>query len=73
MGMDLIFSGMVILITFFAMEFVAWFTHKFIMHGFLWNLHFDHHNTQPGFFQKNDAFFLIFAIPSWQFWYDISN
>ena len=25
------------------MEFMAWFTHKYVMHGFLWNLHFDHH------------------------------
>ncbi|MFK7900716.1 MAG: carotene hydroxylase [Cyclobacteriaceae bacterium] len=50
--------------TFFFMEFVAWFTHKYIMHGFLWYLHKDHHQKKPGFFEKNDAFFLIFAIPS---------
>lgn len=50
--------------TFFFMEFMAWFTHKFVMHGFLWVLHKDHHQTEPGFFEKNDAFFLIFAIPS---------
>ena len=35
------------------------------MHGFLWYLHEDHHNKRQGFFEKNDAFFLIFAIPSW--------
>lgn len=46
------------------MEFVAWFTHKYIMHGFLWVLHKDHHQKEPGFFEKNDAFFIIFAIPS---------
>jgi beta-carotene 3-hydroxylase len=46
------------------MEFVAWFTHKFVMHGFLCILHKDHHQTEPGIFEKNDAFFLIFAIPS---------
>ncbi len=52
-------------VTFFFMEFVAWFTHKFIMHGLLWNLHEDHHtHTNKSFFEKNDAFFLIFAIPS---------
>lgn len=51
--------------TFFFMEFMAWFTHKFIMHGLLWNLHEDHHVKTPGFFEKNDAFFLIFAVPSW--------
>ncbi|MBT8327725.1 MAG: sterol desaturase family protein [Bacteroidia bacterium] len=50
--------------TFLAMEFVAWFAHKYIMHGLLWNLHKDHHQQEPGFFEKNDFFFLIFAIPS---------
>ncbi len=52
-------------ISFFAMEFVAWFTHKYVMHGFLWNLHEDHHvkNMKYGFIEKNDSFFLIFAIP----------
>ncbi len=50
--------------TFFFMEFVAWFTHKYIMHGFLWTLHEDHHLKDSGFFEKNDTFFLIFAVPS---------
>ncbi len=51
--------------TFFFMEFVAWFAHKYLMHGFMWNFHRDHHQPQSGFFEKNDVFFLIFAIPSW--------
>ncbi len=34
------------------------------MHGLLWYLHEDHHKKGPGFFEKNDAFFLIFSIPS---------
>lgn len=54
-----------ITILFFAlMEFMAWFTHKFIMHGLLWYLHRDHHQPHPGFFEKNDYFFIIYAIPS---------
>lgn len=53
------------LITFFLMEGITWCTHRFVMHGFLWYLHEDHHQKGPGFFEKNDAFFLIFAIPSW--------
>ncbi len=53
------------LITFLAMEGVTWLTHKYIMHGFLWKLHEDHHQKKPhSFFEKNDYFFLIFAIPS---------
>jgi beta-carotene 3-hydroxylase len=55
---------LVVVGTFLVMEFVAWFAHKYIMHGFLWFLHKDHHQKEPGFFEKNDAFFLIFAIPS---------
>jgi beta-carotene 3-hydroxylase len=50
--------------TFFIMEGVTWLTHKYIMHGFLWYLHKDHHQVRPGFFEKNDAFFIIFAVPS---------
>ena len=47
------------------MEFVAWAVHKYIMHGFLWPLHEDHHVVnKDNIFQKNDYFFLIFAIPS---------
>ena len=50
--------------TFLLMEGITWCTHRFIMHGLLWYLHEDHHQPTPGFFEKNDAFFLIFAIPS---------
>jgi beta-carotene 3-hydroxylase len=53
------------LVTFVAMEVVAWATHKFLMHGPLWFLHDDHHTKTPGFLEKNDSFFLIFALPSW--------
>lgn len=56
-----------LLISFFAfvsMEAVAWFTHKYIMHGLLWILHKDHHKKESGgFFEHNDFFFLIFALP----------
>ncbi|ACU63044.1 sterol desaturase family protein [Chitinophaga pinensis] len=49
---------------FVFMEMVAWFTHKYIMHGFLWSLHKDHHRKEEGqFFEKNDFFFVIFALP----------
>lgn len=50
--------------TFLLMEGVTWCTHKYIMHGFLWYLHKDHHQPQKGPFEKNDAFFIIFATPS---------
>ena len=64
--MDFLINIIAFLIAFFGMEFMAWFTHKYIMHGFLWYLHEDHHQPNPNtFFEKNDAFFLVYAIPSW--------
>ena len=55
---------LIVLAAFIAMEVVAWFTHKYIMHGLLWTLHKDHHKKESkGFFEHNDFFFLIFALP----------
>ena len=48
--------------TFVIMEFMAWFIHKYIMHGILWSLHRDHHHKDHNsWFERNDAFFLFFA------------
>jgi len=53
------------LATFLTMEAITWCTHKFVMHGFLWYLHEDHHQPKyQGVFEKNDLFFVIFALPS---------
>ncbi|MGL5889806.1 MAG: sterol desaturase family protein [Bacteroidia bacterium] len=62
--MNVLLNAGIVLATFFFMEFMAWFTHKFVMHGFLWYLHRDHHQGKEGWFEKNDSFFLIFAVPS---------
>jgi len=52
------------LASFIAMEGVAWLTHKYVMHGFFWILHKDHHHKDhEGFFERNDFFFLLFALP----------
>ncbi|MCB0686699.1 MAG: sterol desaturase family protein [Saprospiraceae bacterium] len=63
--MNILLYSMVTLITFFLMEGVTWLTHKYVMHGFLWYLHEDHHQPKyTSVFEKNDLFFIIFAIPS---------
>ncbi len=62
--MQAILFILILISVFFTMEGITWLTHKYIMHGFLWYLHEDHHQKGPGFFEKNDAFFLIFSIPS---------
>ncbi|MBX9850356.1 MAG: sterol desaturase family protein [Cytophagaceae bacterium] len=62
--MEIIFNTLIVLAAFISMEGVAWLTHKYIMHGFLWCLHKDHHKKESsGFFEHNDFFFLIFALP----------
>ena len=46
------------LVTFLIMEFVAWAVHKYIMHGFLWSLHKDHHVVdKEKFFKRMITFF----------------
>jgi beta-carotene 3-hydroxylase len=58
----------VFLLTFFFMEFMAWFSHKYIMHGFLWVLHADHHKKDhDSWFERNDAFFIFYAVVSMGF------
>ena len=60
----ILLNSTIVMATFFGMEGVAWLTHKFVMHGFLWSLHRDHHKKETyNFFEHNDFFFLIFAIP----------
>ena len=58
------FQLFIVITAFIGMEFVAWATHKFLMHGPLWVLHEDHHVLTGKPYQKNDSFALIFAIPS---------
>jgi len=62
--MEIVYYISVLVGTFLLMEGITWCTHKYVMHGFLWVLHRDHHQVEPGFFEKNDAFFVIFAVPS---------
>ena len=54
----------VIILTFLFMEFVAWLLHKYVMHGFGWYLHEDHHRYTKGRFEKNDLFGVFFAAIS---------
>ena len=59
---------LVFLLTFGMMEFMAWFTHKYVMHGFLWSLHKDHHKKDhDSWFERNDAFFIFYAVVSMGF------
>jgi beta-carotene 3-hydroxylase len=62
-----ILTAVTILIFFAAAlfwELVAWYMHKYVMHGFGWFLHQDHHVTHGRRLQKNDAYALFFALCS---------
>ena len=60
----------VFFVTFFFMEFMAWFSHKYIMHGFLWVLHEDHHKKDhDSWFERNDLFFIFYAVVSMGFFF----
>lgn len=52
---------------FVFMEGVAWFLHKYVMHGGGWYLHEDHHRSRNRRFEKNDLFGLFFALVSFLF------
>jgi beta-carotene 3-hydroxylase len=52
------------IITFLFWEGVAWFTHKYIMHGILWTWHKSHHSVHDHTLEKNDWFAVVFSIPS---------
>ena len=59
----MIFGGVIVL--YIAMEGVAWLSHRYLMHGMLWIWHKDHHQKDPSsFFELNDLFFIIYAVPS---------
>ena len=60
LALDLvIFAG-----AFLFMEGVAWFTHKYVMHGFGWIWHRSHHSPRTGIFELNDMFAVVFATPA---------
>jgi len=60
MILDILLYVLVLFGTFIVMEGITWCTHKYVMHGFLWILHKDHHQVRPGVFEKNDLFAFIF-------------
>ncbi len=63
--MQIVLWIFVFLATYCFMEFMAWFTHKYIMHGVLWSLHKDHHKKDhDSWFERNDAFFIFYAVVS---------
>lgn len=55
---------LIVIATMLAMEGVAWASHKYVMHGFGWAWHRDHHEPHDGVLEKNDLFGLVGAAMS---------
>ena len=51
----------IVLASVLAMEAVAWASHKYIMHGFGWGWHRDHHEPHDKPLEKNDLFGIVGA------------
>jgi beta-carotene 3-hydroxylase len=65
--------GLIVIATFLFWEFVAWFTHKYIMHGILWTWHRSHHTVHDHSLERNDLFAAVFSIPSIAIFYYFSQ
>ena len=55
---------LIVLVTVVAMEFVAWGSHKYIMHRWGWGWHRDHHEPHDKALEKNDLFGIVGAVMS---------
>ncbi len=62
--MDILINAACFLGALLFMEVVAYYSHKYVMHGFLWIWHKSHHEPRKGIFELNDLFAFIFALPS---------
>src|SRR6478735_10134718 len=60
-GMDWLAPALIALAALAAMEGVAWGSHKYVMHGFAWAWHRDHHEPHDRTIEKNDRFALVGA------------
>lgn len=62
--MSTLSASLIVIATFLAMEWVAWASHKYIMHGFGWGWHRDHHEPHDKVLEKNDLYAIVGAAMS---------
>ncbi len=61
MPLNWVYGLPIVVAVVFAMEAIAFALHKYVMHGFGWGWHRSHHEPEPGWFEANDLYALIFA------------
>jgi len=64
MANSFLIPALIVLASAIAMEIVAWSSHKYIMHGFGWGWHRDHHERHDRVFEKNDLYAIVGAAIS---------
>jgi beta-carotene 3-hydroxylase len=63
--MSLIAGLLLFVATVIATEVVAYVLHRWVMHSRLgWKLHESHHRERTGWFERNDWYGVLFALPS---------
>ena len=62
--MSILLGLLLFLATVAFMEGVAYVSHRWVMHGFGWFLHKSHHEARTGFWELNDWYFVMYALPS---------
>jgi beta-carotene 3-hydroxylase len=55
---------LIVVASVFAMEWIAWASHKYIMHGWGWAWHRDHHEPHDNALEKNDLYGIVGAVMS---------
>ncbi len=58
------FAALIVIATVAAMEAVAWASHKYVMHGFGWGWHRDHHEPHAKLLERNDLYAVVGAAIS---------
>lgn len=62
--MSAMVNVLIVIVTVAAMELVARYTHKHIMHGWGWGWHKSHHQREGRTLELNDLYAVAFSIPS---------
>ena len=62
--MPAVAAVLIVLAAMSAMELVAWAGHKYVMHGFGWSWHRDHHERHGKLIERNDLYALVGAAMS---------
>jgi beta-carotene 3-hydroxylase len=57
-------NTLIVFVTILAMEGVAWWSHKYVMHGWGWGWHRDHHEPHDNALEKNDLYGIVGAVMS---------